>query len=143
MSGDDETRREALARELCALICTCSIDELRAFGVIARKVMTKGRESYGPTVLATDKRDFLAEAGDEFLDAIWYVALHVVSKHDQRLERLRCEAADEIAARIEPGLRELIENAADTTDEVTPLPPAPSIPRTRAMDFDTSDEEPR
>lgn len=107
--SDDEVRRGALACELCVLICTGSLDELRAFGVIARRVMGKGREIYGPLDLRRDRRDFRKERADEKADWIWYDAILEVIENDERLERLRCEAADRVAAAVEPGLRELAE----------------------------------
>jgi hypothetical protein len=93
----DESRRQALHRELCALLAIGSIDELRAFGVIARRVMGKGRESYGPTDLKTDRRDFKTEKADEKTDWLWYDALDEIRSNDERLEKLRSDAALELA----------------------------------------------
>ena len=66
--------------EIASLLSRCSPDELAAFGVIARKVMGQGRESYGPTILANDARNFRREAADEITDAIWYWALDEVQR---------------------------------------------------------------
>jgi hypothetical protein len=48
-------------------------------------------------------------------DALFYLAAHAVAANDRRLERLRCEAADELARTnpVEHGLRELVANTSD------------------------------
>lgn len=48
-------------------------DELRVLEMVARG-LDRGREVYGPLVLATDERDFGAEAFEEIRDALVYVA---------------------------------------------------------------------
>ena len=72
--------RSATLGELRGLLDIASDDELAAFAVIARKVMGRGREQYGATNLATDVRDFVKEAADEFVDAAWYLALDIVQR---------------------------------------------------------------
>lgn len=126
-SISDAERRDALARALCARISDArrTIDELRVLDVILTRISGGGYEQYGGLNLATDKRDFRKETSDEFADGLWYMAAHVVATNDARLERLRCEAADEIARTnpVQKGLDELVE--------ATPV-----VPRTRAIDFD-------
>jgi hypothetical protein len=114
----DSTRRDAIARSLCARISDDrrTVDELRVLDVILTRISGGGAEQYGGMVLATDHRDFVKEASDEFADALWYMAAHVVRTADERAERLACEAADELAKTeglcrppsIDDGLRELV-----------------------------------
>lgn len=128
--------------EIVALLKHCSRDELRAFLVIARRVMGKGRKTYGPTILANDARNFKHEKAAEKADWIWYDALdEVAQEYDDAADRAECEKHDAVHARVEPCLRELAEAA--------PLPPAPDetdpepvVTRAPAFDFDHSDEEP-
>lgn len=75
-----ETNRNALLTSIAALLSKGSTDELRAFHVIASKVMGQGRETYGPTHLANDPRDFMHEGGQEGVDAVWYFALEIVKR---------------------------------------------------------------
>lgn len=116
-SGSDVTRRDAIQRCVAARLCSLSIDELRVLDVITTRMVSVGRDSYGPLDLAREERDWKAEQANEYADAIFYGACHEVAANDARLERLRCEAADEIAGRIEPGLRELVENAPEPIDQ--------------------------
>lgn len=113
MSKGETTRRDAIARSLCARISDDrrTIDELRVLDVIVQRISGGGFEQYGGMVIAKDSRDFRKEASDEFADALWYMAAHVVSKTDERLERLQCETHDA----VEPHLAELAENAPCTT----------------------------
>ncbi len=114
------TRREAFVRLIASRLPTLSLDELRVVDVILGRVIGKGRDSYGPLNLGTDQRDFVAEASDELADAIWYLGCNIVAKNDARLERLRCEAEDEIARMnpVEHGLRELAANAPEPIDHL-------------------------
>ncbi len=102
-------RRDALARTFSVRLLLCNEDELRVLDVILGR-LELGRDRYGHLDLAKS-RDWDAEEAEELLDARIYRACDVIQKRDARLERLRCEAADEIAGRIEPGLRELASNA--------------------------------
>lgn len=72
------TDRPSILAEIHALLESGSIDELRAFRVIARRVMSGGRDQYGPLVLSNDARDFRKEAADECADLLWYVAIQQV-----------------------------------------------------------------
>ena len=123
----DTTRRDALARSLCARISDArrTTDELRVIDVILTRISGGGFDEYGGMVLATDRRDFRKEAADEFADALWYMAADVVRRTDERLDRIRCEDADEHARTnpVEKGLEELCDAE-------------PIVPRTRAIDFD-------
>jgi hypothetical protein len=69
-----------LLADVTALLARTSTDELRAFAVIARRVMGGGREAYGPLILGNDTRDFAREAGEEIADAFWYLALVEVQR---------------------------------------------------------------
>jgi hypothetical protein len=118
-STPDTARRNALENTLRTLLPLLSFDELRVVDVIVTRTLKLGRESYAPLDLARDERDWGKEAAEELADTLFYLACREVSANDRRLERLRCEVADEIAANIEPGLRELArvapdENAIDT-----------------------------
>jgi len=108
----ESTARDALARSLCARICTASRsrDELRVIDRVLSG-LEQGAEIYGALDLARDERDFGVEGEQELRDFLVYAAAREIAAIDRRLERLRCEAADEIAARIEPGLRELRDSA--------------------------------
>jgi len=48
-------------------------DEINLISLIAER-LEKGRESYGALNLATDERDFTAEALEELLDGAIYLA---------------------------------------------------------------------
>lgn len=116
MGDIDTTRRDALARSICSRISDSrrTVDELRVLDVIITRISGGGFEQYGGMDLARDQRDFGKEAADEFADALWYMAARVVSKTDERLERLRCETHD----RIEPHLSELAETTeCETTGQ--------------------------
>lgn len=108
MIDTDQTARDALARTIAAqLLPRMSRDELRVIDVIATRILRVGRESYEPLDLARDERDWSREASEELADTLFYLAAREVAGGDRRLERLRCEAADEIHRRVEPGLAEL------------------------------------
>lgn len=83
--------------EIIALLRPASRDELRAFTVIARRVMGVGRKQYGPTIVANDTRDFRKEGADELADYMWYVALQEVRDADRREE----EAASGVDAKFD------------------------------------------
>ena len=70
--------RSTLLGELRGFMQRASDDELRAFYVIASRVMGGGRDQYGPLHLANDARDFAKEAADEAADLLWYQAIRVV-----------------------------------------------------------------
>lgn len=114
-SSVDTTRRDAIQRCLAGRLGALSIDELRVLDVITTRMIGLGRDMYGPLDLSRERRDWRGEQASEYADAIFYGACHEVASNDERLERLRCDAADEIAGRVEPGLRELRDwtDAAD------------------------------
>jgi len=63
-----------------ALTIACAdlgADELRVLSAIAAR-LAEGRRTYGELDLATDKRDFSAEARDEVFDALVYVACRLI-----------------------------------------------------------------
>lgn len=95
----DTTRRDAIARDICRRICDSrrSLDELRVVDQVLAG-LERGADDYGPLDLARDQRDFGKEAAEELRDCLVYLAARAVAENDRRLERLRCEAADEIAA---------------------------------------------
>jgi len=101
----DTTARDALARSLAARQLLCSHDELRVLDALLGR-LELGRERYGHLNLSK-VRDWEREEAEELLDVRIYQACATIARRDEQLARLRCEAADEIAARVEPGLREL------------------------------------
>lgn len=114
-TNPDTTARDALERSIAAsLLPRLSHDELRVLDVIGRRIIEVGRESYAPLDLARDERDWGREAAEEIADTLFYLACRDVAASDRRLERLRCEAHDEIHARVTPGLRELRDAEATT-----------------------------
>jgi hypothetical protein len=108
LSTPDTVARDALERSIASsLLPRMSHDELRVLEVIGRRVLELGRESYAPLDLKRDERDWGKEAAEELADTLFYLAAREVAANDRRLERLRCEAADEIHRRVAPGLKEL------------------------------------
>lgn len=143
----DSARRAELVRELQALMWSASIDELRAARMILRRFMGKGRESYGPLVIARDPRNFLDERAEEKADAFFYDVLEELRRYDERRE-----AATEIAGsapqRPSPTLAECKANFEATYGRGAPfdeppvesLPPPPVVRGAHAlMDFDNGD----
>jgi hypothetical protein len=114
-SVSDAVRHDALASSVAIRLPLCSFDELRVLDAILERILKVGRESYAPLDLARDERDWGREAADELADTLFYLAAREVAANDRRLERLRCEAADELKGLtpIERGLRELADNAPD------------------------------
>lgn len=94
--NSDTIRKDALARSIAARLPMCSLDELRVIDTILERVLKVGRDSYSPLDLARDERDWSAEAAAELADTLFYLAAREVAANDRRLERLRCEAADEL-----------------------------------------------
>jgi hypothetical protein len=115
ISTPDALRQDALASSIAIRLPLCSLDELRVIDVILERVLKVGRDSYAPLDLARDERDWGREAADELADALFYLAAREVAATDRRLERLRCEAADEIARTnpVERGLAELRDAKPD------------------------------
>lgn len=130
MNSTPKAERDARERSIAAIILPqLNNDELRVLETIGLRMLRIGRETHGPLVLERERRDWKAEAAAELADRLFYDACYEIATNDARLERLRCEAADEIAARVGPGLRELAESAPLTLDR-------------RALNaFDVSDEQ--
>lgn len=112
--GERLRRRNAEELTVRYLLPALGLDELRVLGVIASR-MVKARPQYGELDLDSDPRDFRVEGAEELADFVAYFAMREVAAMDRRLERLRCEAADEMAKTrpIEHGLRELVSAAPD------------------------------
>lgn len=110
---DHIDRRDALARSIGVRLELCNEDELRVVDAILGRLEI-GRDRYGYLDLSR-ARDWDAEEAEELLDARIYRACDVIRRRDERLDRLRCEVADELARTnpIELGLRELASNAPD------------------------------
>lgn len=114
----DNAAHDALANVIASRLHALSHDELRVVDVVVSRMLSIGRESYGPLMLDTTNRDWTAETAAELADAIFYVACRAVAANDARLERLRCEAADERAAqpvdtRLRDALCELVQVAPE------------------------------
>ncbi len=129
ISNPDSTRRDALARSIAARLLGCNHDELRVLDLLLGR-LELGRDRYGFLDLSKP-REWKIEEAEELLDARIYQACDLIQRRDAQLERLRCEVADEIAGRIEPGLREL-RDAAPIVSQDWPS----------AHEFDTSDTGP-
>lgn len=97
---DREARCTAIRRSIAALGNALGLDELRVIEAMAERLV-RHRVEYGELDVARDTRDWIAEAADEHRDAVFYMLVDQVVRNDQRLERLRCEAADELA-RMDP-----------------------------------------
>lgn len=97
--GDDETRRDALARSLCARICRAdrTEDELRVVDVLLEGI-ERGFAEHGGLRLDIETRDFTDELDQELCDGLFYICARAAKRRAERLERLRCDAADEIEA---------------------------------------------
>jgi len=106
--GDRLRRRNATERCVRSMLPALGLDELRVVETVVSRLL-KARDQYGELNLDEDPRDFRVEAAEELADFIAYGAMREVAANDRRLERLRCEAADELALAhpIELGLREL------------------------------------
>jgi hypothetical protein len=111
---EQRSRVNALARCVAGRLALCSEDELRVIDDLLGR-LEKGRDAYGPLDLATDDRDWAREEFEEQLDAALYRSFARIRRRDEQLERLRCEAADEIAATdpIAFGLLEITNATGD------------------------------
>jgi hypothetical protein len=105
-------QHEALLTSAALRLGMLSFDELRVIDTVMERVLKIGRDSYAPLDLARDQRDWGAEAAAELADTLFYLAAREVAANDRRRERLRCEVADEGAARVDTGLRELADITA-------------------------------
>lgn len=106
-----------MQQEIRVLMSGASSDELRAFLVIARRVMTGGRKQYGPLDLATDRRSWSREAADEMADYLWYCAIREVVAADRvkafadALDSAACESSTSGISNTE------VEGVATSNDE--------------------------
>jgi hypothetical protein len=94
---EQRSRVAALARCIAGRLALCSEDELKVVDDLLAR-LEKGRDAYGPLDLSRDDRDWHREELEEQLDAALYRSFARIRRRDEQLERLRCEAADEIAA---------------------------------------------
>lgn len=120
--SDATPKAERDARERCIatiVLPGLNNDELRVLEVIGLRMLRIGRETHGPLDLSRERRDWRTEGALELADRIFYDACEEIARNDERLERLRCEAADEIACAnpVEAGLRELSAAAPTTTPD--------------------------
>jgi hypothetical protein len=91
----DAARVEALVRTLAVRLRLCSEDELRVLDILLRR-LELGRERYGYLDLSKP-RDWKLEGAEEILDFAIYEACDIQVKRDAARERLRAEAAAELA----------------------------------------------
>ena len=91
--------RDAKVRSLCARLNDdrASESEIDVADALWARI-EKGRESYGPMNLANDPREWSTEQCEELLDYLVYRRIADIVRVNERLERLRCDAADELAA---------------------------------------------
>lgn len=96
--GGDTTRRDQLARNLCARICDGrrSVDELRVLDQLLRRVEL-GADRYGPLDLAK-ARDWDAELAEELLDVQVYRAIGMVLEREDLLDEISALGQAETAA---------------------------------------------
>lgn len=73
---------QGMVIELQRDIAECNDDELRALRVVVDKLKS-GRVGKPPLNVATDPRNWDAEARGEITDAIWYWAFAVVARGAQ------------------------------------------------------------
>jgi hypothetical protein len=107
-NSEARRRRDAFARNLCARICDDrrTHDELRVIDDVLVG-LEKGADLVGPLDLSRDDRDWDEEAAQECRDLLAYLAMDRIARQHRRRERIECESADGVAARVEPGLAEL------------------------------------
>lgn len=90
--------RSALRRSIVARVYDQrrSLDELRVIDEVLSG-LERGADRYGPLVVGSDERDWGKEAAEECRDLLAYLAMDQIARQHRRIERLACEAADEIA----------------------------------------------
>ena len=86
--------------DVCRRLGDLNMDELAAFDVLLFK-LEQGKADHGPLDLASDGRDWLAEARQESMDRLWYLAFETVVQRRRR-----------VPMSIEEGLRELRDSEA-------------------------------
>lgn len=125
----DHTQREALARIVASRLGDLSHDELRVVDKITSRMIGVGREKYGALVLSRESRDWRNEGSAELADFVFYAACREIAANDARLERLRCEVADENAQPVDTRLKAALVEFRDST---------PTAPRA-LMEFEMPD----
>lgn len=95
--------RDARVRSLCARLHDdrASLDEIIVIDEEWSRI-EKGRDHYGAMTLATDPREWTQEQCEELLDYLVYRRVAAVVRQNEQRQRLRCEAADELAAAAAP-----------------------------------------
>lgn len=85
----------ALRRSLCARIHDArrSHDEIRVIDEILTG-LEKGAELYGSLNLASDRRNWNAEAAEECRDALVYLACAKLAERDRRVAEIEFDASD-------------------------------------------------
>lgn len=91
---------DATHRHLCVLSADLNQDELDVLIEVADG-LKRGRDAYGPLDIATDRRDFDAEAQDELRDFVVYRAIAALKK--RRAERAALLADLDVLAANERG----------------------------------------
>lgn len=88
----ERTRREALARSLCARLCDSrrSLDELRVIDWVLEG-LELGAVDYGPLSIASDTRNFVRERAMECRDLLFYSAAQAIAEHDAKVEAIERE----------------------------------------------------
>lgn len=99
MNSASRTRRDALARNLCARLCDdrASEDELDVASEWWARIET-GRERYGQLVLKGDPRDWPKELRDELLDMLAYGRIIDVIRRREPMLRVADAAPIALAA---------------------------------------------
>lgn len=84
--------------EIASLLRSASRDERGVLLRVAQRLMSKGRDNYGPMHLRNDARDFGHEMAEEAVDALIYWACDVIQKRyreaprsDEHAEHLQAE----------------------------------------------------
>lgn len=127
--GDERARRDALARSLAARVCDDRIDADTLD--VMHRVLSELVEPVDLVARLTIDRYNEEEGEERTYRRAWNAAMRhalalVIAEREGRRPVFACVAAE---------MRE--------TTEAAPLPPAPAVSRTPAMDFDLTDEEPR
>jgi hypothetical protein len=81
MDAEENARRRAvLQSHILTMLFELNEDELLVVEALLERVSGQGLETYGHLDIATDTRDFAAEAHAEDLDATWYRAVEHVKR---------------------------------------------------------------
>jgi hypothetical protein len=115
-----DVARDALARIVASRLLDLSHDEVRVLDRITTRMMI-GHHQYGRLDLKLETRDWRSEAEAELVDYLFYGACREISANDARLERLRCEAADELHVAPDRRLRDALIELRDSQPVIAPL----------------------